>query len=93
MWLIIFGLFVSVAASQSSEYYAQGFDCTNKEYLWNISTTKVNDLVNESAIERKELKVQLIQETQDDSVEVHELKVTRTLIINQCGKANSAWSW
>ena len=78
----------------TSDYYVQGYDCSSKDYVWNISTATTDFFyTNSDQIERKDAEYQLIQETQDDAVEIHELKVTRTLIINQCGSANSAWNW
>ena len=98
MWLIFLGLFVSftpyTTTTTKSDYYIQGFDCTNKDFLMNISTASATDFFTESdEMERETVKYQLIQETQDSAVEIHELKVTRTMVINQCGSANNAWSW
>ncbi len=97
MWLIFLGLCVSFApyttTTTTSDYHIHGFDCSNKDFLWNISTATATDFFESDEIERETVKYQLVQETQDSAVEIHELKVTRTMVINQCGSANNAWSW
>ena len=50
----------------------------DREFLWNISTTA--PLLDVDGLHSKTTNIQLIQQTQEDHVEIHELRVTRDIL-------------
>ena len=88
--IIIFCVLLNISRSQEFEVF--GFDCSNASFIQNLT---LNDNVqNEENITKEEgVMVQIIQEMNEERVKVHEIKVKRSLFVQQCGDRNTPWSW
>ena len=71
-------------------YKARGYDCTNRDFVLNITMTPpVYNSPEADFFETEEsVTVQTVQSVDEDMVTVHELRVTRDMIVHQCGHSN-----
>ena len=88
--IILFSAFLNISRSQ--EYEVFGFDCSNASFIQNL-TLNENIHIEEDIYKREDVRVQIIQEMNEEKVDVHEIKVTRDLFVQQCGGTNWHWSW
>ena len=96
MLLVVISLFCTnvIWSNLAKDYFITGYDCSNKDYMQNISTVfEVNDTKDISRIETENVQVQLLQDILEEEINIYEVKIQRSLFIQQCGWYNTQWIW
>ena len=79
--------------NHTEDYFIKAYECSDAPFIANISVNSFSELDQKKPYKSKPVSVQLIQKVLDEHVEVHELIVEQTEIVQQCGKANWAMDW
>ena len=75
-------------ANVSNEYYCIAYECMNSQFIANVSVNHFEDINTDLPYTSKPVSVQLIQQIMDSQVDIQELIVQRSEIVQNCGKAN-----
>ena len=81
------------AANHTEDYFIKAYQCSDAPFIANISVNSFSEIDLKRPYVSKPVSVQLIQKVFDEHIEVHELTVEQTEIVQNCGGTNWAWDW
>ena len=76
---------ISSAVSLKKKVSIIANDCSNSDFLGNISTASTKNENRKNGLKVEESEFQLIQIKSSDKVKIHEVEVTRTTLAQTCG--------
>lgn len=78
----------SATKNDTQEYFQFAYQCLNTPFIANVSVNQFEELNKDLPYESKPASVQLIQKIVDSQIEIQELVIEKTELVQTCGKEN-----